>query len=231
MKVLHGQYKGLYHKKPTTMTVSCAELGRPFTNLLCDGSHQHLQGDGHPKELAESQTWTWTESRKICDGIAEVRARRKRGYSLYEVYAVFDATKVAPANTTEQPKRGNDHRAPPKKDSPCSGCKHMRPRNDWTHNRIIGECSHPFDAPFVPKCEACQMRVGRWKSVIKDGKVYSHSGIVGECKWGTASVRQSAPRLGQHPRDPRRRASDDITAGLPGTSPDGELGADDGALE
>ena len=135
-KVVSGPNKGLYMKKPSTMTVSCAELGKPFTGLICDGRHEHLEGDGHPTELAEAQVWTWDEATRVMDGVTELKAASKRGYSLYESYfdvcrgldissypvekrevkgatkiPSFDRSKIAPANKSETPKVGKDSRA------------------------------------------------------------------------------------------------------------------------
>ncbi len=67
-----GQLEGLFVKKPSTMTASRAELGRPFANKRCDDSHEHLQEDGRPKELAASQVWTWMEANFVVDGVGEV---------------------------------------------------------------------------------------------------------------------------------------------------------------
>ena len=56
--------------------------------------------------------------------------------------------------------------------------------------------------------------IDRWDS--------RHSHELGDCKWATAPVRQSKPRQGQHPREPRRPATGDPTMKLPGVSPAGE---------
>ena len=223
LRVRRGPHKGMYFKKTSAMVVSCPELGIHFTNLRCPGesrNHQHLSGDGHGRELSEAQVWTRSEARRVADGIADVIARNKRGYSDYvQAYPTFDPSKVAPANTSEQPlPRGRDKRAPPKADSPCPGCKGNLPTYDWLHNRKIGECSYPFHQPTIWKCNACNNHKSRWKA--------GHTNIVGECRWATARERRSAPRVGAHPREPRRKATGDPTQGLPGTSPDGELGRD-----
>ena len=53
-----------------------------------------------------------------------------------------------------------------------------------------------------------------------------HTNVPGECKWGTARERISAPRAGAHPRPGRRKATSEPTAGLPGNLGDIELGQD-----
>ena len=50
--------------------------------------------------------------------------------------------------------------------------------------------------------------------------------VVGECHWGTARERTSAPRFGAHPRPGRVKATSEPTAGLPGNLGDKELGQD-----
>ncbi len=101
-KALSGRHRGLFLKKPRTITVSCAELGRPFPGRLCDGMHQHLEGDEHPKELAEAQVWTGTVACLLMDGVGEVRDRAKRGDSLYEA----DAYPTVSSSTDLGPSRG-----------------------------------------------------------------------------------------------------------------------------
>ena len=248
LKVVSGPNKGLYMKKPSTMTVSCAELGKPFTGLICDGRHEHLEGDGHPTELAEAQVWTWDEATRVMDGVTELKAASKRGYSLYESYfdvcrgldiscypvekrevkgtteiPPFDRSKISPANESETPKKGKDLRAvekyPEPASSPCAGCRWRRPRDDWSHNRTIGECYYPFDKPTIWDCDACMNHIPRYKA--------GHTGVPGECRWEQIDTRRTAVRLGAHPREPRVKKHHDSTAGLPGTHPDhGELGKD-----
>ena len=62
----------------------------------------------------------------------------------------------------------------------------------------------------------------RWKS----GEQGGHTGIPGECQWQAKEIRQSVPRQGAAPREPRKKASGDITQGLPGRIHGQELGAD-----
>ena len=98
----------------------------------------------------------------------------------------------------------------------------MRSRNDWTHNRKIGECSYPFDDPLIPLCDACIHHRPRNKMGGDDG----HTGIPDECKWAIAPTRTHKARSGKHPREPRRPATEDITSRMPGTSEGVELGAE-----
>ena len=49
--------------------------------------------------------------------------------------------------------------------------------------------------------------------------------VEGECKWAVAGFRTGLI-IGYHPKDPAQRASDEPTAGLPGTQEGTELGAD-----
>ena len=48
--------------------------------------------------------------------------------------------------------------------------------------------------------------------------------IKDECKWAVAGFRKK--RSGHHPRDPAKPATEEPTAGLPGTHEGKELGAD-----
>ena len=189
------------------MTTSCPELATPFADLLCDGStHAHFPG-----EIPESLClWSWGEANRVMIGCSEVQARHDRGHSIYysddvdvtTAYPVsekFDRSQVKPANTTESPVKGADHRAPKKSESACPGCHNFRARDDWTHNREIGQCSYPFDAPIIWDCNACMTGVPRFKA--------GHTGIPGECKWVDTGTRAGAPRFGAHPRAPRRKAS------------------------
>ena len=48
--------------------------------------------------------------------------------------------------------------------------------------------------------------------------------VQGECKWAVAGYRKK--RTGHHPRDPAKPATEEPTAGLPGTNKGVELGAD-----
>ena len=79
---------------------------------------------------------------RISYGISDVLDRLDRGYSIAGAYPVFPgADKVAKADTTEEPLVvGVDNRAPPKAESLCDGCRHSRAKDDWEHNRKIGEC-------------------------------------------------------------------------------------------
>ena len=108
---------------------------------------------------------------------------------------------------------------PSPEESLCDGCRWRRARDDWTHNRIIGECYFPFDDPKIWDCDACMHHLPRCQA--------GHTGVPGECKWEQVDTRRSHVRVGAHPREPRVKKHHDSTAGLPGAHPDhGELGKD-----
>jgi len=95
LRVLSGPWKGYYWKKPSSMTVSCPELAYPFQNTRCLGNHQHMEGDGHPKELSQAQVWTWQEASRVANGVGEVVARHKRGYTIYEpAYILYSLARI-----------------------------------------------------------------------------------------------------------------------------------------
>ena len=75
------------------------------------------------------------------------------------VYPI-DPSSVAQAQPGEA-LPGRDPRAKPVNVSACPGCRHFRTRDDWEHNREIGECSYPHDRPWIPECAACQRRALR----------------------------------------------------------------------
>ena len=218
LRVSHGPHKGLYIKKPSSMTVSCAELGNPFRNSLCKGHHQHLSGDGHGRELRESQIWTWREAQCVVDGIAEVKRRHKHGARI-TAYPAVDRSTIARATPGGAPGGPRDSRAPPAPTSPCPGCKGRMARDDIHHNRKVGECAYPYDEPTIWGCDACLKRVPRLHA--------SHTQKFGECQWAVKPVRAGSARKGAHPRDPAQPASDDPTQGIQGTfTPDQEAAID-----
>ena len=124
-----------------------------------------------------------------------------------------DVSKVAKAQRGSTPAPGVDPRAPLKKDSTCPGCKHFRARSDWEHTREVGQCSYPYDEPWIPDCEACQDR--------KPRDHYDHSLEEGTSRWATAQFRK---RRASRPHEPQPTAHEEPTAGLPGTKDGKELG-------
>ena len=129
----------------------------------------------------------------------------------------IDVSKVAPA-TPGTPLKGRDPRAPKKaKESVCDGCRNFRPRNDWEHSRKIGECSYPYDEPFIPQCEACVARLPNHSS--------QHTFEAGECRWGEATATGVRPRQ-QVPHEPLPRHHAEPTAHQPATIGGQELGAE-----
>ena len=220
LKVSTGEHKGLYIRKPSTMTVSCRELGDPFRGLTCDHTHEHLQGIGHNKEHSDAQEWTDQEADRVVQGCVNVRKRHLSGKSTstYHLYYPIDRATIARATPGGVPTRSRDPNAPEPKGSPCLGCRHYRARNDPEHNRKVGECGYPYDNPEIWACDACLEHKPRLDQ--------KHTYTPSECKWATAQVRSHAPRTGRHPRDPATPASDDPTANAPGTVGGTELGAD-----
>ena len=99
LKVETGPHTGLYIKKPSSVTVSCQELGDPFRNLRCPGRHNHLQGLGHGKEHSDAQLWTWDEASRVVDGITAVCRRHNTGVSKsYPIYYPIDISQIAHAS-------------------------------------------------------------------------------------------------------------------------------------
>jgi len=74
--------------------------------------------------------------------------RREFGYRL-QAFPI-DRTSVAKAQSGSNPHSGRDSRAKNPKSSTCPGCKHYRSRDDWEHTREFGECSYPYDKPWIP---------------------------------------------------------------------------------
>jgi hypothetical protein len=154
LRVLRGLHKGKFLKKPSSMIVSCPELGKPFTNLLCKSTntkHEHLPGDGHPKELSQAQVWTWAEATKVMDGVAEVVARHRRGYTLYEeAFPIFPgADKIAqafplPEGMLQRPTIADEMAPKLHGKCMCPACRHRAGKTSWEHNRIRGEYHQVF---------------------------------------------------------------------------------------
>ncbi len=135
---------------------------------------------------------------------------------LSQIAYPIDMDTVAKAQPGSAPHPGRDHRAKLPKDSPCLGCKHYRARDDWEHNRKIGECSYPYDEAVVPVCDCCQKRRPRYSP--------DHSYRDGDCRWAVAGVRASATR--RNPHEPANKAENEPTAHAPGTLDGEELGAE-----
>ncbi len=210
LKVLNGKFKGLFLKKPSTMTASDPELVKPFQDLRCKQKHEHLSGDGHPKELSEAQVWTWEEANRIIAGIINLRKKLR--------------SKSYPVQTREnikwpQPGAVKNDPSLTRYSSECKACKAGWPDNHFEHSRVAGKCRYPGQEPWVPDCEACL------KGKHIDCPNPAHS-LDDKCWWGGRQSRQSAPRTGKHPRDPAIKASSDPTAKLSGSPGGEELGAE-----
>ena len=221
LKVLSGANKGLHIKKPSTMTASHPALLAPFRGLLCTNQHRHASDAPPGMEasrlaIKDSQVWTWEEANRVVEGICMLRravsVRPERAYPINH-----DTVARAQPGGVPLP-HGRDPRAVPKAESTCPGCNHVtRPRNDWTHTREIGQCSYPYDEPWIPTCESCIRRLQR--------EHHGHTGREG-CRNQIKATRMGLPRQGRHPRDPARPATEDPTMGMPGTAEGHELGAD-----
>ena len=99
----------------------------------------------------------------------------------------IDVSKVARAQPGDAPTPGKDTRAPKMgKDTPCPGCKHSRARDDWEHNRVIGQCWYPYDEPWIPECPGCQARKPRHDA--------SHTYRLDECRYAVAKSRKQHKR-------------------------------------
>ena len=98
----------------------------------------------------------------------------------------IDVTKVA------QPHLGGipgirDKAAVPMAASTCPACKGRRTKEDWTHTRVKGQCSYPYDQPFVPTCPACQNRVPRGRP--------GHTYVGGECEMAGLPRRRTGTKV------------------------------------
>ena len=136
----------------------------------------------------------------------------------YPTYPI-DPRTIAKPSMDGWPSPGRDPRAKPPKESSCPSCRGFRARDDWDHNRIIGECSYPHDEGILPGCIACQKRRARWE----DG----HSYETGHCRF--ASIRSRARQSGTKrtvPHEARAKHDSEPTAGLPSHIDGRELGQD-----
>ena len=118
----------------------------------------------------------------------------------------IDPTGV-PRATPGEPSKGRDPRAPPPHESPCPACRCFRARNDWEHIRIVGGCSYPHDDPWIPACEACQLR--------KRADDHRHSFKPEECKFAVQAPRKFAPRGRDRPHEVEPKADSEPTAAQP----------------
>ena len=210
LKIKSGPHKGLFMKKPSTMTASHNTLVQPFRHLICNHlPEQHLPGIGNAKQLSEAQVWTHIEAERIVDGIVNLRRSMQLKSSAFP--AIKRAEDVAPASPGVITP-GRDLEACPLADTTCKSCKARWARNHWEHNRVKGDCGYPHDEPFIPTCEKC------WAKGIANRDVEGHDLDAG-CWWGTRGSRQGGPRAGRHPRDPAVKAAHEPThreSGAPG---------------
>ena len=155
-----------------------------------------MHGEG--QNLSACQVWTWDEAKRVAYGIHRFK-KVQLAHPLASVHA-------NPGQEDERPPRGRDPSAQPVNESRCLGCKHRGARTDPEHRRIIGECGYPYDEPVVWKCIGCRQR--------KNKRDDAHIHIPGECRIVIVQERKSAPRRGQEPHGPRRKATDDVTTHL-----------------
>ena len=144
----------------------------------------------------------------------EVQEAKDQEVLLMQAYPVtypIDPSTIAQPQLGSNPAPGRDPRAPKTDQSKCPACKGNLRRDDWTHTRKIGECSFPYDKPWLPECIACQKRIDRYGK----GHTYEH----GKCKWATAPVRASAKRQGGV-HEPMTRVTDEPTSTAPTTTKD-----------
>ena len=208
LKAQYGPHKGVSVKKASTMTASSRILLELVGDLQCRGNHAHLQMHGEGQNLSACQIWTWDEANRVAFGIHQFK-KVQLAYPSANIQASLDQEE-------ERPPRGHGSSAPPVSESKCLGCKHRRARTEPEHSRIIGECCYPHDEPIVWKCVGCRQR--------KNKSDDAHTHIPGECRMTIAQERRSVPRRGHEPRDPRRKATDDVTKHLtPADLPDPPL--------
>ncbi len=152
LKVGFGPHKGLFLKKPSSMTASHPELLKPFLGKDCKHRpDQHLSGDGHPKELSAAQVWTWIEAHCIIQGILNLRRLTNVVAALaFPVRSADDVAKPVPGVPD-----GKDPRAPNRHDCKCKACKAGWRDIHWEHTRKIGECQYPHHEPWIPRCAGC----------------------------------------------------------------------------
>ena len=148
LKVGTGPYGGMATRKRSTMTASSSELIWPFRSLRCHGRHEHFLTEGHSAQLRNALVWTWDEARRALEGIRLAWEAHGEGHSVVPLYPVFDPmVPVARAQPGGEPQPGVDPRAASRSSITGQGCRHRRARNDWAHNRVIGQCCYPFDEP------------------------------------------------------------------------------------
>ena len=201
---------GLLVKKPTELRSNHPVLLQPFQDLRCSGDHEHttlLNG-----RAAATQAWSWDFCSRVASGIVSLkRLFEHRSSAAYPVAASGPGDPAPPEPTGD--------------DVPwwhaCPACHRRIQRLDPSHTRVRGECRYPDDTPVDFACEGCRNRRPRSHA--------SHTMVPGECLHAATRARRWAPRVRatRHPRDPRLPEVDEPTAGLPGSSPAGELGADD----
>ena len=126
----------------------------------------------------------------------------------------IDVTKVAKTHKDSLPARGADPAAPPKRQSTCPGCNRNRARNDWEHTREKGQCSYPYDDPWIPECIACQHR----EPITHVDHTFDEG-----CKYGQPELPRQRRRSDQ-PHEPKPKAHTEPTMRQPAQVEGHELG-------
>ncbi len=190
---------------------SCPELLHSFH---CEHPWGHIPTKPRGQDAYNSSYWTRKEVAKLLDGVLAMEMADVGQRAVQFAYPQFDRSSTARAQPGV-PVRGRHPQAPPRKLTTCPGCRHFRARDDWEHNRVIGDCWYPHDEPTTWECDACMRHLPRDKGHLLEA---------GKCKWGVVPARAYAPRSGAHPRDPARRASEEPTSRLAGAPGGDELG-------
>lgn len=191
---LRGQRTGHYIKKPSELWASHELLLSPLRHFVCNGCHKHEPIEGSNSH--EARSWTWQFASALASGIAALtRHVIDHKQFAHVVHQSF------PAGEEERQTRRRSVRT----DWECPGCYGNLSRQDPRHTRHRLQCKWPDVASSDVTCPGCVARAGR-----DDPR---HTFDEHCMKW-PEPARVSQPRTGQHPREPRRRGSDDPTAAL-----------------
>ena len=130
----------------------------------------------------------------------------------------FPETAAGPDNSVENlPEHPAVHLPP--RSRKCDGCRRGFPGLDFRHTG--DDCAYKHVQPKKTwTCKACLENKPRlWPGnevTPPHTNVVTPPSNVGGCRWALAPIRESAPRKGQHPRDPRKPATGSTTAGRRG---------------
>lgn len=184
-------------KKGTTLKASCEALLATLRKFRCNGQHPHKPIEGKCKDgenlSHKCRIWPWKLATELAASIAAL-IRWHYQYVTSELYPETSTQADPPAK-----RRSN------RLDWPCPACRSNLPKDHPKHNRDLQGCRWPHDRVDFecPGCASGRARHDR-----------SHTYDLGKCRWASVVARQAKPRQGHHPRDPRRPATTDPTAGL-----------------